>query len=394
MNTNTRLHYLDWLRVLAFGLLIFYHTGMLYVTWPYHVKSPRIVPGVEWAMILTNPWRLALLFFISGVASRFLLGKLGPGRFARDRVTRLLPTLVFGMLVIVPPQTYLELVQDGRWSRGYLEFWIEHYLAADRALGVPVPTWNHLWFLAYLLVYCLAFAAVSAAWSRRPAVDCPLAFLVLGPGVWLAVANVLASEARPDTHALLDDWAGHLRWIGLFVAGLLAARRGSFWELLRRRRHSLVGLSLVSGGVMLGVRLLLHAGTIGERWDGPAYAVASGVFGWTAILAIAGMASHHLRNPSPVLSYLNVAILPVYMLHQTVLILLAVAVFRRGLPLWLEGGLLAMATLGISLAIYEAAIRRWAPLRFLFGLKRERASAHSDRSACIGSTCAARRAGT
>jgi len=73
MTSPTRLHHLDWLRVLAFGLLIFYHTGMLYVTWPYHVKSPRIVAGVEWAMVLANPWRLALLFFISGVASRFLL---------------------------------------------------------------------------------------------------------------------------------------------------------------------------------------------------------------------------------------------------------------------------------------------------------------------------------
>jgi surface polysaccharide O-acyltransferase-like enzyme len=394
MTTNTRLHYLDWLRVLAFGLLIFYHTGMLYVTWSFHVKSPRIVPGVEWAMILTNPWRLALLFFISGVASRFLLGKLGPGRFARDRLTRLLPTLVFGMLMIVPPQTYFELVRGGRWSGGYLEFWFQHYLVADRTVGVIVPTWNHLWFLPYLLVYCLAFAVVSAAWSRRPAVECPLVLLVLGPGIWMAVANVLARELRPDTHALLDDWAGHLRWIGVFVAGLLAARCGSFWDLLRRRRRVVAGLALVSGGVLLGVRVLIHAGTIGERWDGPSYAIASGVFGWTAILAIVGMASHHLRSPSPVLSYLNVAVLPVYMLHQTVLILLAVAVFRRGLPLWLEGGLIAMATLGISLAIYEAAIRRWSPLRFLFGLKRERATAHSDRNACIGSTRAARRAGT
>jgi glucan biosynthesis protein C len=376
MNTKTRLYYLDWLRVIAFGLLIFYHTGMLYVTWSYHVKSPRIVPGVEWPMILTNPWRLALLFFVSGVASRFLIGKLGAGRFARDRITRLLPTLALGMLVIVPPQTYFQLLENGRWSGGYLPFWIDHYLAADRTLGVIVPGWNHLWFLAYLLAYCLVFAAVAAAWRRRPSVECPIALLLVGPAIWIAVANVLASELRPDTHAFYDDWAGHLRWIGVFVAGLLAARHESFWHLLRQHRRALAGLALVAGAVLAVVRVAIHAGTIGERWDGPAYAVASGTFGWVAILAIVGVASHHLRGPSRALSYLNVAILPVYMLHQTVLIMLAVALFPLVLPLWLEGALISIGTLAISLAVYESAIRRWSALRFLFGLKREGPTTH------------------
>ena len=62
---------LDWLRIIAFGLLIFYHTGMFYVTWGWHVKSVHVGTGAEWAMMLLNPWRLALLFFISGVALRF-----------------------------------------------------------------------------------------------------------------------------------------------------------------------------------------------------------------------------------------------------------------------------------------------------------------------------------
>ena len=70
--------------------------------------------------------------------------------------------------------------------------------------------------------------------------------------------------------------------------------------------------------------------------------------------------------------YLNAAILPVYLLHQTVLIVLAVALFPAQLPLWLEACLIAIGTLGISLALYELLVRRWSPLRFLFGLKRER----------------------
>jgi surface polysaccharide O-acyltransferase-like enzyme len=291
------------------------------------------------------------------------------------------------MLVIVPPQTYFELVESGRWSGSYRAFWFEHYLAADATLGVVMPTWNHLWFLVYLLAYSLAFAALAAAWRARRSIECPSAALLIGPAIWLAGANVLASEWRPDSHAFFGDWAGHLRWIGLFVAGTLAARSERFWLLLRRRRRALSGMALALAAAFLAIRMMLHAGWVGERWDGPTYAIASGAFGWVAILCILGLASHHLRGPSPVLAYLNTAILPTYVLHQTVLIALAVALFPARLPLWLEGSIVAAGTLGISLALYELAIRRWSTPRFLFGLKRvaPAPSARVSRAQALGS---------
>ncbi len=30
---------LDWLRVCAFGLLILYHVGMVFVPWDFHIKT-------------------------------------------------------------------------------------------------------------------------------------------------------------------------------------------------------------------------------------------------------------------------------------------------------------------------------------------------------------------
>ena len=53
-------------------------------------------------MMLSSPWRLSLLFMISGVASRFMLDKLRVVQFVRQRSWRLMIPLVFGMLVIVP----------------------------------------------------------------------------------------------------------------------------------------------------------------------------------------------------------------------------------------------------------------------------------------------------
>src|ERR1700744_1486686 len=159
---GARKYFLDWLRVLAFGFLIFFHVGMLYVTWHYNLKSPRLVPGLEGLMNALSGFRLPLLFFISGVASRFLIARLGPGAFAADRVRRLLPVILFGMLVVIPPQTYVELVSKGVTHQTYWDFWVHSYLAADQTMVRPLhktmPTWDHLWFIVYLFFYALLFA--------------------------------------------------------------------------------------------------------------------------------------------------------------------------------------------------------------------------------------------
>src|ERR1700742_1689511 len=95
---------LDWVRIIAFGLLILYHIGMFYVPWDWDVKSPRIVEWLQIPMQLTSPWRLLLLFIVSGAATNFMLRRLQAGELLRSRSRRLLLPLLFGMLLIIPPQ--------------------------------------------------------------------------------------------------------------------------------------------------------------------------------------------------------------------------------------------------------------------------------------------------
>ena len=79
---------LDWLRIAAFGLLIFYHVGMFYVTWDWHVKSSHASQIIEPLMRLSNPWRLTLLFIISGYL--FAMRDSAPHR---DRIKKRVRTL-------------------------------------------------------------------------------------------------------------------------------------------------------------------------------------------------------------------------------------------------------------------------------------------------------------
>jgi hypothetical protein len=361
---ETRKYFLDWLRVGAFGLLILFHVGMLYVTWDYNLKSPRLVPGLEWTMLTFSVWRMPLLFLISGVACTFLIGKLGAGPFALDRLRRLGPVILFGMFVVIPPQTYVELVARGVTHQDYLRFWLFSYLRADQTLVAPLgktmPTWDHLWFLVYLLVYSPVFA-LTVALARRAGGGLggrrvSVAVLLVAPALWLAASNVLIDVAAPLTHDLVHDWGGHLKWIGMFATGVACAARSEFWDALRDHRGPLA----VAAGVLLAAQTLSQ----GLIWS-----AVSGLYAWTAICAVCGYAYRYLDRPSALLARLNEAVLPVYVLHQPILLVAAYWLFPVRLPLPLEALLLAGITGLGALVLYEVAIRPFTPMRFLFGLK-------------------------
>ena len=162
---SSRRYDIDTLRIIAFGLLIFYHIGMFYVTWGWHVKSVHASEFAEPAMRLLNPWRLSLLFLISGVALRFLMDKSDNlWRLGRERSWRLFLPIVFGMCVVVAPQSWLQLVESGEISSSFLAFY-PGYLAED--YSISTPTWNHLWYLVYLFVYTLILLPLARSLLLR-----------------------------------------------------------------------------------------------------------------------------------------------------------------------------------------------------------------------------------
>lgn len=158
------------MRIIAFFLLILYHVGMYYVTWDWHVKSHHASDTLEPFMVLSAPWRLSLLFLVSGVASSCMLAKLRPLVFLRKRSWRLLIPLLFGMLVIVPPQSYFEVIEKLGYAGSYadfMQFYVRGYHGFCKDGCLILPTWNHLWFVAYLWAYTVVLALLVLALGPR-----------------------------------------------------------------------------------------------------------------------------------------------------------------------------------------------------------------------------------
>src|SRR5580704_17284362 len=116
---------LDWVRIGAFLLLIFYHVGVFYAPGPSAVGaiSPRPLPWLVIPMALVNPWRLLVLFIVAGAATRFSADKLRPRALLKARSVRLLVPLAFGVGVIVPPQCFVQVIERCGYSGNYWDFW-------------------------------------------------------------------------------------------------------------------------------------------------------------------------------------------------------------------------------------------------------------------------------
>jgi Acyltransferase family len=359
---------------------------MLYVSWTFHVKSAHHVAALEPLMLALNPWRLALLFLVSGAASRFMLAKWQPGAFAGQRSARLLLPLVFGMLVIVPPQSYLEVVEKYGYLGGFSDFYRQHYLAFEtfdpgngQRTGLVLPTWNHLWFVVYLWVYTLIVAVIAHTGvvtraERGLEILLSGARLLIIPALLLAAFRLLMFPRFPSTHALLDDWYNHALYAAVFAFGFLAARSERIWTDVVRLRWPALVVGLAAYGIILAIR----GAPVSEELRF-AQRLLYGFDQWGLIVAILGFGRRWLSGPDgPVRRYLTEAVFPYYIVHQTVIIVLAFWLKPAGLPGWLEAAAIVVGTAAACAASYEV-VRRIAWLRPLFGLKRQDHAAQGGR---------------
>jgi glucans biosynthesis protein C len=361
---------LDWIRVSALGLLILYHVMLVYAPWDWHVHSAHHYGWLGGAALVTNPWRLTLLFLVSGAAIRFMSRRRTAREVLAQRAARLLPPLAFGILVLVPPQSWIEAVDKGSFSGSLDRWWLMEFSPAGLADGVPL---NHLWFVVYIAAYSLAAIALLARPALLARLEEGLARTFSGwrllaiPILYLAVMRHVVFPWIGITNQIQHDWYNHLVSLPAFLFGFVLAGRESVWRDLERLRRPALGIAAVA--LVCLVALEMHPG--GRAFANIPRHVTFAVDQWATIAAILGYGSRYLRHAdSPLLRYLNQAIFPCYLAHQTLLVLAGHLVVNHGAPAWIEAPVLVVVTLGGSLAVYEV-VRRLDALRPWWGLKRQ-----------------------
>lgn len=370
-----RLPHLDALRVFAFALLIPYHVGMYFVSWDWHVKSPHASTLLEPFMLLTSPWRLGLLFFVGGVAAQMLWTRRGSLGLLKDRSHRLLLPLLVGMLVVVVPQAYFEvktkapqlLPGDG----GYLDFWAAYVQGGRYCRGtdcMAVPTWNHLWFLPYLWLYALA-APLLARMAALPSLRGSAFAWCLLPALPLVLARWFVFPHFPSTHDLVHDLYNHLQYGLLFLFGWASRLplAAGFWQAAKQARWPLLSLVLISWALLVTYFQVFASSEPPPSWRMAQRALWV-LMGWWAIAAACGWMQQCFAQDRAWLRAASSAVFCLYVLHQSVIVLLTQALAPLALPWGLEASLLLVLTFALSLLGYQV-LRRVPWVRQGFGIR-------------------------
>lgn len=370
--TLSRRYDVDAVRILAFGLLIFYHIGMFYVAdWGWHVKSAYQSETLQYFMLFSNQWRMALIFVVSGMATYFLFAKLNVGAFMRKRSFQLLVPLVFGMLFIVPPQPYLEMASQSLFAGSYGEFLSAYFGLSDwpqvngeeHSMGL---TWNHLWYLPYLLFYTLILTPVflllkkTEGRVRKTLDSLPMWGWLAINITWLTAMGLVVFPLFPEmTHALVDDWYSHAMYGTFFLLGYLMMCSDRLWsELVTYRKWLLLGGVFSFATYIVITRILPDDSPYVPDWFlfGTVYANRT-----LWIFTIMAFAHKYLNRPMVWVDAARPAVYPCYILHQSITVVAGYWLATLSLGPVIEPFLVIVATIGGCVLLYVYLIRpsRW-----------------------------------
>ena len=374
---------LDWLRVIAFGLLIWFHAAIVFL--------PSGIPMIQNAESSTtlqvfvaflHQFRLALLFLISGVGVRFAMKQRDAGQFVRERAQRLLIPLAVGILVLVPPMVYLEKRFIGEIDTGFAAYYPTFFVTGVYPSGHL--SWHHFWFLAYLFLFCTLglplFRYLTADGGHRlirhlTARLAPRVQLLL-PIIPLAIMEIALRWAFPGIPDLVHDWANFAQWFLIFIAGFVLASSEPLLDRTQALRNLSLGLGIATSGLLF-IQFWDPAGsgftplsdgrvTLIEYLWFCALRVANT---WCWLLACLGWAGAWLQRPGKTLRYLNRAVYPLFCLHLPIIVALAYLVVPFDWPVLAKYLVIVGGTGLATLVLYEVLLRRVSWLRPLFGIK-------------------------
>jgi len=383
--TAERLYFIDWVRVLAFALLIVFHCAMPFVNHGWEVKNSTTSQPLTRVIWWLHQWRLPLLFFVCGIGIQFSLRKRSVLAFAGERIIRLFIPLLFAMFFTIPLQVYFEKLQEGKISGSYIDFYPTVWSF------VPYPegtlSWSHMWFVVYLFVFCILLLPVFGLfkikkleeWKNAAAefLSKPLLLSVfLLPMIYYYITLYIK---WPEQGSLLDDWFIFLFYLTLLFYGYFLAGSKRIWDTCMKYRNWFLGIIILT-------MIPLYA----FYWWKPdfpkqnderlyTYAVLNSVLIWTTILAILGFAKKHLNYSNRFLQYFNEAVYPYYILHQTVIVALGYYIVQWSVPISIKLIVLIISSIAIITCLYHFVIRPFIITRFLYGMKLKKKKAQSER---------------
>ncbi|MCL1819085.1 MAG: acyltransferase family protein [Oscillospiraceae bacterium] len=342
---DNRKHYLDNLRAFTILLLFPFHIFMIYNNWgeEFYVRGEALLITSEFNSIVSF-WMMPLLFAVAGISSRYALKKRSAGEYAKERVSKLLLPLIFGLLLVVPIQPYLA----GLFYNGQANYFDSFTKVTDFSGYDGAFALAHLWFILFLFVIsmvCLPFMIWYNNKGKGTLGDkVPLIFVIL-----MGLLPCIGSLVKIGGQSLKSP----TEYLAYFLLGYFFLSNDKLLEKLDRYRFLLLGLTVLYSGF---TRFII---------DGEFYEMAS----WLWILMILGMGRHYLNFKGNITAYLSKSSFGIYIFHQSWIVIAAFFIFKVTDSPVLQIPIIFLSSVVLTYLTYEVC-KRVSVFSRMFGLKK------------------------
>jgi len=384
-----RLYYLDWLRVLLiFGVFVFHVLMPFGAVVPWHISNAEKSDAVTGILLTINTWGIPLFFLVAGAASMFGLRRRSNRRFIGERVNRLLIPLIVGSILLTPFQKYLEALHQENFRGSFLSFIPE--MVVESTSGVLLSPqifsrWGfHLWFLGFLFAFSL-LALPIFRWLKRDAGELFISWLgrlieirggIILFVIPLALARILVQPF--DHHPLGRSWLDFVYFFLFFILGYIFYSDDRFVVAIRRDRWLLFASGI--GGILAYFGLVaVYGEDVVLNW-GASFVVpgslmvnfAFTLMSWGWALDVLYLAMKYLNFSNKNLEYGNETIMPFYLLHQPVIIVISFFIVQWDAGILVKLLVIGTSSLLVTLGLVELLIKPFKTMRKLFGMKPKR----------------------
>ena len=157
------------------------------------------------------------------------------------------------------------------------------------------------------------------------------------------------------------------------MAGYLIAADGRFTDSIKR--HGWVSLALwimvfwSAGGLFVVILGFDPSPGQGFSLLYTLWEIAWSIISWSAVVFMLSLGAKALNFSNKTLAYSNEAVLPFYLLHQTVILCVGWFVIRWDVGILSKYLIIAVISFILIIALYEVLVRPFNVVRFLFGMR-------------------------
>jgi glucan biosynthesis protein C len=366
----------DWLTVLAMLTIFFFHCARFFNFEDWHVKNNQLDPGMTLFVAIVAQWIMPLFFMLSGASSYYSLESRKGSRYIGNRFRRLVIPLIFGTFVLlVPVQVWVERVSHAQFEGSFLRFY-PHYFDGFYAFGGNFAWMGlHLWYLEVLFIFTLLtlpFFIFCKKQRVQERISRAAAFFGKNGAIFLLGLPLFLVEwlvnLQPAGVGIRDfgGW-GLPTYLLFFVTGFLTAFSLRSRKAMERCWFISWALGLLTSGLMFFSHI--DIAPLGELAAYTLTIFVRAFNSWFWLVALLGFGSKFLRFNNEILKYCREAVLPFYILHQTVIVLIGFYIANWQARVMVKYLALSTLSFAVIIALYDLLVKRVKVFRFLFGMK-------------------------